>query len=291
MGTIAAAFSGAFRDYNTDGVAASGVKQVVKSDCRSLGTTIEAYFAAPWTLSANVTVTTLPNAPAGFVARFVGASANSSQFLLMEGYGGAPGFRTRRANVTAAAASALLSGDVISTWDAYGYGDNAFSGGARAQIRFVATQNWTNTAHGAKIVIATTANGSVTLSDRLTIDQDGSVAVNNTLTTSGPLSVSADLRITAIQYSAAGTGSSIALSAATPILIHEPAAAIATLTINFPASPVDGQVQIISFVSAVTTLTWTPSAGTTIASAPGNPTANSQFRFIYRAASLKWYRI
>jgi len=83
MGTIAAAFSGAFRDYNTDGVAASGVKQVAKSDCRSLGTTIEAYFAAPWTLSANVTVTSLPNAPTGYVARFVGASANSSQFLLI----------------------------------------------------------------------------------------------------------------------------------------------------------------------------------------------------------------
>ena len=77
MGTIASAFNTAFRDYNTDGVAASGAKQPAKSDLRALGGTIEAYFAAPWTLSANVTVTILPTAPAGYVQQLIGSAANA----------------------------------------------------------------------------------------------------------------------------------------------------------------------------------------------------------------------
>lgn len=290
MGSIDTAFKTAFRDYNTDGVAASGIKQPSKSEIRSIGGTIEAYFAAPWTLSANVTVTTPPSAPTGYVAQFIGASANANQFVLIDGYGGIPGLRTRRANVTSSAASGVLSAEVISTWDAFGFGATAFSGGARAQIRYVATQNWTDSAHGTKIVFATTPNNSTTLTDRLTIDQDGSITATGTFTTSGPFVAAADVRFTGIQYSTATSGA-ITLSASTPILIHEPGATVSTLTITFPASPVDGQTQTINFVSQVTTLTWTPSSGTTIAVAPGNPGSNSIYRFIYRAASTKWYRI
>lgn len=296
MGTIATAFTTAFRDYNTDGNAASGIKQPSKSEIRSIGTTIEAYFAAPWTLSANVTVTTPPAAPAGYVAQYIGASANSNQFVLMDGYSGIPGFRTRRANVTSSAASAVLSGETISTWDVYGYGATGFSGGARCQIRAVATQNWTDTNQGCKFVIATTANNGTTLTDRVTIDQDGTVSVvgaatiGGTLTTSAALLAAGSLRYTGLQYSTATSGT-VTLSASTPVLIHEPGTTVSTLTIAFPASPVDGQIQIINFVSAVTTLTWTPSAGTTIAVAPGSPTQNSVFTFIYRVANTKWYRI
>ena len=290
MGSIDAAFKTAFRDYNTDGVAGSGIKQPSKSEIRAIGGTIEAYFAAPWSLSANVTVTTPPTAPTGYVAQFIGASANSNQFVLMDGYAGIPGFRTRRANVTASAASAVQSGEVISTWDGLAYGATAFSAGARAQIRYVATQNWTDSAHGTRIIFATTPNNSTTLTDRLTIDQDGSITASSTFTTSGPSVAAADVRFTGIQYSTATSGS-VTLSATTPILIHEPGTTISTLTITFPNSPVDGQTQTINFVSQVNTLTWTPSSGTTIAVAPGSPLANTIFRFIYRAASTKWYRI
>lgn len=281
MGAIDTAFKAAFRDYVTDGVAGSGANNPAKADLRGLGATIEAYFAAPWTLSANVTVTAPTSAPAGYVQRWLGASTNANQFLLMDGYGGIPGFRTRRSNVTGSAESAIQNNDVIATWDIYGYGATGMSSGPRAQIRAVATQTWTDTAQGAKFIIATAANGGTTLSDRITIDQDG------TIITLGTLNVSASLRISGIQYSTTTTGGTINLSAATPILIHEVASAQSTMTINLPSSPSDGQMQSAMSLNGITTTTWGNGtvAGTVALS------ANAPVTLIYRSASSKWYRI
>lgn len=289
MGTISTAFSSAFRDYNTDGNSGSGVKQVAKSDCRALGAIIEAYvtaaFAAPLTISANTTaVTSPPDADAGYIYRLIGNGTSANQFMEVDGFGGIPGIRLRRANITSASASAIASGDTIGTFDVLGYGASAYSSGPRAQIRMVATQAWTATAHGVKIVFATTANGSTTLTDRAYIDQDGSFVTIATSVTGGAI------RLTGIQYSTATSGT-VTLSADTPLLIHEPGSTVSALTIQFPASPQDGQVLRMSFVSAVTTLTWTPSSGTTIAIAPGNPSAGSIYTFVYRTATTKWYRI
>lgn len=249
MGNVATAFNSAFRDYNTDGVSGSGNRNPPKSDCRALGATIEAN--------------------AGVIETYAAVATAA----------------LRRGNGSSASPTAIVLNDIIGAVDGIGYhSGGAFSSAARARIRYVATENWTATAQGAKIIISTTPTGSTTSADRVTIDQDG------TTTLSGPTAVAADLRLTGIQYSTATSGT-VTLAAATPVLVHEPGGTVSTLTITFPASPVDGQTQIISFVSAVTTLTWTPSAGTTIAVAPGNPTAGSRFGFVYRAASTKWYRI
>lgn len=292
MGTIATAFSTAFRDYNTDGVASSGVKQPAKSEIRSIGTTIEAYFAAPWTLSANTTVTTPPSAPTGYIQQLIGASANANQFFLLDGSGGIPGFRTRRWNVTGSAASAIQSGDVLSTWDVYGFGSTSVSSGARAQIRVVATQTWTDTAHGSKIVIATTANGGTTLTDRVTIDQDGSVTFSGVLNASAEFNAAAGIRNTGIQYATNATGTSLSLALATPICIHENAATattIAALTVVFPASPTNGSRLLIVSVGGVTTTTWNGSGATVVGSA--TLAANVAQEYIYVSSTSKWYRI
>lgn len=293
MGTIASAFNTAFRDYNTDGVAASGAKQPAKSDLRALGGTIEAYFAAPWTLSANVTVTILPTAPAGYVQQLIGSAANANQFLLVDGNGGAPGLRTRRWNVIGGAAAPIQYGDVLSTWDIHGFGASAISGGARAQIRVLATQLWTDFAQGTRIVLATTANNTTTLVDRIVIDHDGGAYVLGAATFGGSLVSSADLNIagafrnTGIQYLTANA--TINLAAATPICIHESAAASGALTINFPSAPADGQRQtIVSVLGVAATITW--GNGVNVG-APTSLTANTAVEFIYRAASGKWYRI
>lgn len=296
MGTIDTAFKAAFRDYNTDGVPGSGAKQPAKSDLRALGGTIEAYFAAPWTLSANVTVTTPPTAPAGYIQRLIGASANANQFALIDGSGGVPGIRTRRWNVTASAASAVLSGETLSTWDAYGYGATGVSGGARAQMRVVATENWTDSAHGTKIVMATTANGGTTLTDRVTVDQDGTVAVvgaatvGGTLTTSGAMNIAGAIRNTGIQRVTTASAGTINLAAATPICIHEIAAAANGMTINFPSAPADGQRQMVVSVAGISTTAITWGNGTNVG-APTALTANVAVEFIYVASQTKWYRI
>lgn len=274
MGAIDTAFKAAFRDYVTDGVAGSGANNPAKSDLRGLGATIEGYFAAPWTLSANTTVTTPTAAPAGYVQRLMGASANANQFHLIDGYGGIPGLRTRRANVTSSAESAIQNNDVISTWDVYGFGATGMSSGARAQIRVVATQTWTDTAQGSKIILATTANGGTTLTDRLAIDQDGTVAI------AGPV------RFSGINYVTTATGGTITLASATPVCIHEISGVQSTMTVNLPSSPGDGQIQKILSVNGITTVTW--GNGTVVGTV--GLSANAPVELTYRASNSRWYR-
>jgi hypothetical protein len=296
MGAVDTAFKAAFRDYNTDGVPSSGVKKPAKSEIRALGATIENYVAAPWTLSANITITTPPTAPAGYVAQFIGASANGNQFVLMDGYGGIPGFRTRRANVSGSAASAVQNADVISTVDAYGYGATGFSSGARAQIRAVATQAWTDTAQGCKWVIATTADGGTTLTDRVTIDQDGTVSVvgaatvGGTLTTSAAFNMAGAMRNTGIQRVTTASAGTVNLAAATPICIHEAGSQVTTLTVNFPSTPADGQRQVFVSVSGSSGAI-TFANGTSTVSTINPLAANTGVEFIYVASQTKWYRI
>lgn len=308
MGTISTAFSSTFRDYNTDGNAGSGVKQVAKSDCRSLGATIEAYvtasFAAPLTISANTTaVTSPPAADAGYIFRLIGNGTSANQHLELDGFGGIPGLRLRRANITAAAASAIQSGDVLGTIDVLGYGASAYSASARAQIRMVATQTWTATAHGTKIVFATTANGSTTLTDALTLDQDnsasfaGAVSVSGAFTAGGSFTQAAAEIHTGIGYTAiTATGQTVTLAASTPYHIAQLSAAYAAMTVNFPSSPVNGQTQYLSInatgvaagSSAVTTLTL---SNGTFSHAHTTATAGQVLAYIYRAANTTWYRI
>jgi hypothetical protein len=308
MGTISTAFSSAFRDYNTDGNSGSGVKQVAKSDCRALGATIEAYvtaaFAAPLTVSANTTaVTSPPAADAGYIYRLIGNGTSANQFMEVDGFGGIPGIRLRRANITSAAASAVASGDVLGTVDVLGFGATAYSAGPRAQIRMVATQTWTATAHGTKIVFATTANGSTTLTDALTLDQDnsasfaGAMSVSGAFTAGGSFTQAAQEIHTGIGYTAiTATGQTVTLAATTPYHIAQLSAAYAAMTIAFPSSPVNGQTQLISInatgvaagASAVTTLTF---SNGTFSHPHTAATAGQVLQYIYRAANTTWYRI
>ncbi|UOF79274.1 hypothetical protein [Caudoviricetes sp.] len=308
MGTISTAFGSAFRDYNTDGNSGSGVKQVAKSDCRALGAIIEAYvtasFAAPLTISANTTaVTSPPAADAGYVFRLIGNGTSANQFLELDGFGGIPGVRLRRANITSAAASAVASGDVLGTFDVLGFGATTYSASARAQIRMVATQTWTATAHGSKIVFATTPNGSTTLTDAFTVDQDqsvsfaGAVSVTGAFTAGGAFTSAAQEIHTGIGYTAiTATAQTVTLAATTPYHIVQQSAAYAAMTITFPSSPVNGQTQVVSInatgvtagSSAVTTLTL---SNGTFSHPHTTATAGQVLAYIYRAASTTWYRI
>jgi len=65
----------------------------------------------------------------------------------------------RRANGTAAAPTALKSGDLIGVLGALGYKATGYSDGA-AQVRFFANQDWSDSVQGSRIEILATPNGS-----------------------------------------------------------------------------------------------------------------------------------
>jgi len=98
----------------------------------------------------------------------------------------------RHARGSAAAPSALLSGDLLVSFGARGYTGIGFA--RRAHISMYAAENWSNVAQGTDIRFSTTANGSTFFAERMRIDDSGNIGVGIT----GPLDrlhVAGDIRV------------------------------------------------------------------------------------------------
>jgi hypothetical protein len=86
-------------------------------------------------------------------------------------------FVGRRARGTMSAPAAVQSGDGLVFVGARGYDGTAFTSASRAFIRMDASENWTATAQGTRIVFATTANGTTSTAERVVIQSSGDVEV------------------------------------------------------------------------------------------------------------------
>lgn len=81
--------------------------------------------------------------------------------------------RLRRARGSLATPTAAQSGDLLGRIGGGGYGATAFAASSTAYIDFVATQNYTDSAMGTRIVFSTTADGSTSAAERLRITTAG----------------------------------------------------------------------------------------------------------------------
>jgi hypothetical protein len=172
MGAIATGFNTVFADG----------ANVSLASARGLGATIETYLSAPYTLNYNAAASPT-SAPSGYIQRLVGKDADAYQMLVVDGFGGIPTLRARRANGTGAAPTAVVSSDVVGRMEFSGY---YTSGGAAyatnpASVRGEATENWSSTAQGSRVVVATTPNTTATPADALFIGQDQSVLAKGNL--------------------------------------------------------------------------------------------------------------
>ena len=104
------------------------------------------------------------------ISELQGPNAASSAELV-SAYGGAPTYTLRRANGTAAARTAILNGQSLGVFEAYGYGATGFGWNAGVTISAIATENYTDTAQGALIGFNTTANGTNASARCLTLGQ------------------------------------------------------------------------------------------------------------------------
>lgn len=125
---------------------------------------------------------TPPTQTAGTNLQIVGANASNSRVELIA-YGGVPLYSARRADGTIAAPTAIQSADQLGSFNFFGYTGSAFAGPA-AHYAGYATETWTPTANGSKIVFATTPNTTTTLTDAVTIGQDQTLTVVGAI--SGP---------------------------------------------------------------------------------------------------------
>lgn len=116
----------------------------------------------------------LGTAVPGFQFHGVAPDASSFNFNL-DTYGTAavPNYRGRAARGTLASASALQADDLILALSGLPYGQNAFASAARAQIRFNAGENLSNTAQGTYIGFFTTALTTTTTAERFRIGPSG----------------------------------------------------------------------------------------------------------------------
>jgi hypothetical protein len=109
--------------------------------------------------------------PTGTVLH-VSSADTVATIAVIDDYGTTPILTLRRASGTAASPTAVLSTNVLGRLTASGYGATAYAVN-KAQITFVAEENWTDTANGIGIGFITTPNLGTTAVERLRITNAG----------------------------------------------------------------------------------------------------------------------
>lgn len=132
--------------------------------------------------SLNTTSVPGPTPETGTVIQAVGANAATSR-IENDAFGGVPIITNRRADGTKAAPTAILSTEQLGAFNFVGAVSSTAYYGPAASLRAYATENWSGTAGGSKIVFSTTPNTTQTLTDAVTIDQDQSITIKATTVT------------------------------------------------------------------------------------------------------------
>jgi hypothetical protein len=134
-------------------------------------------------LSVNLNTATAPTPVVDTGLQVVAADTKIAR-VETDSFGAIAAFTARRANNTGASPTALASGDQIGAFNFHGYyvtGGPGYSG-VQASVQGFATQNWTSTNQGTKIVLNTTPDNSNTMGAALTLGQDKSATFAGNVT-------------------------------------------------------------------------------------------------------------
>jgi hypothetical protein len=144
---------------------------------------------SPGTLIINSNTAAVPTSMFAGQVQVNGAGSTSNAAVELSDYTLSPVIAFRRANGTGALPSAVLSGQSIGVLQARGYGNTGWATTQRAQLVFVAAENWSDSAQGTLVQIVTTpTGGSTTPVIRMTIGGLGAGTVGGVFlsTTGGP---------------------------------------------------------------------------------------------------------
>lgn len=86
-------------------------------------------------------------------------------------------------------ANKMVSGNWLGVFALRGKDDSGFASSSSARLIGVATETWSSTAHGAKLLLQVTPNGTTSAQDAVTIEQNKWVLVGASGTPSAPLQV------------------------------------------------------------------------------------------------------
>ena len=171
----------------------------------------------------------------------VGPNSGAS-IVSIDGYAGVSDILQRRADGTAASPTAIASGEIIGSNLWQGYNGSAFATGA--DIQAVATQNWTTSAQGTKILLGTTPNGTTTPNAVITADQDGQIYAPYLQSGAGSAQACYNTSSGVFTYDTSGctgssSGSSINFVQSNYVLTS---GGVTTQTIAFPNNVVSGHL-------------------------------------------------
>lgn len=106
----------------------------------------------------------------------------------------AAGFIGRRARGTVAVPSAVQSGDILSIFTGRGYGTTGFSSIGRSRMQMEASETWTDTAQGSRVVFYVTPVTTTNTFEAIRIHNDGSVGIGtNTIVSATKLYVNGSI--------------------------------------------------------------------------------------------------
>lgn len=127
---------------------------------------------APAQVSANAGA--LP-APLPDTLLQLGGADGAQARMVFDAFGSTGNFIFRHAQGAAAAPQPSKAGDFLGQFSAFGRGSSAYSPGARAQVRFLAAEDWTDAAQGAAIVFAVCPRGGGAIADAVKIAANGAL--------------------------------------------------------------------------------------------------------------------
>jgi hypothetical protein len=127
---------------------------------------------------------TTPTSITGTSLYVAGATAAATG-VVVDAYGAQGRVTLRRANGSAAAPSALVSGDVIGSWDFRGRDSSGYSAGAQVSITGTAREAWTTSARGASLGLWTTNIGTTSLVERARLHPSGNLVIGSPLDDDG----------------------------------------------------------------------------------------------------------
>ena len=132
-------------------------------------------------LSVSANTAALPTSPVGGTVAQFGNVDGTYTRMLFDGFAAGSRIDFIRADTTAAAPSAVQSGEEIGGLSWFGYGTNAYSSGGRAIMLTAAAENWSNTAQGTYMAFYTTPKTTVSVAEHMRIDDAGNVGIGTTI--------------------------------------------------------------------------------------------------------------
>lgn len=238
------------------------------------------------TVSANAQGLTKVPVLAGTIAQYT-AKDSIRSYVIQDSYGIDPTFGTtagqhvfRTARGTNASPTSVQAGDILGEIGGAGWGTTGYGGILSASVKFVAAENFTDSARGGKLVVRLIPTGSNTPTDCLTITP-------NALTLAAGASITGRLKATA------GTTDdpSIQLTAGPLPTVAVPGA-ISYNGVAFYAVPQDNELGVIPTEQVyVTNTVRNLTAGVTTAQSMFGKTvhvsANTRYHYVVRAQIFK----